>query len=197
MTLNITNLNPGAGLPIPKLGTLQFDVTWSPATPLPVLVGLTYENDSFETVWDGVGFLYPYTASVRTAISGGFHFAIRRTGAWPTPTPALTVREVEAFAQSSATHVVHTVNGTLVAGKINYLTAACTAMTLPALSAPAGYTQSTVAINETGVTVTLTRAGADTITGGTSSTTYELESTPGVVTLNDRAAAIWSAVPRL
>lgn len=90
----------------------------------------------------------------------------------------------------------HTANGALVPGFNRLADPAVTAMTLPALSAPSGRTIPVIVINETGAMVTITAAGDDEITGGTNDTTYELEATPGIVTLND-FSTIWSAVPRL
>lgn len=92
--------------------------------------------------------------------------------------------------------IIYTSSGSLVAGSYNILTASATSMTLPSAALNAG--KSIVAINDIGSSATITRFGSDTIVGGTTSTSYLFEATPGIVTfLASTVSAKWYALGRL
>lgn len=93
---------------------------------------------------------------------------------------------------------VHTADGALVIGRINVLTSAADAMTLPDATTNAG--RSLVVINDMATTdATVTRSGSDTISGGSTSTTFVLTAgAPGIVTfVASSVSAKWYAVARL
>lgn len=51
--------------------------------------------DLTELVWSGAAFESRYSASTRTAVSGGFRYALRRTGGWPVGGVRLRVHAVD------------------------------------------------------------------------------------------------------
>ena len=106
---------------------------------------------------------------------------------------AATITLLRAPAQT-----VHTADGALVIERINICTSVADGMTLPDAATYAG--KSLVVINDMAATdVTVTRAGSDTISGGTSSTTYVLPfGVGGVATfIASAVSAKWYASPRL
>ncbi len=113
-------------------------------------------------------------------------------------TPRITVDSagISLAGTIRSEHVIHTGSANLIYGKINYLTTG-SLFTLPLLSASNGFTVSVTVINETTGTVIISRSGSNQISGGTTSTSYNLTTSPGIVTFNDRASFVWSAVPRL
>jgi hypothetical protein len=93
---------------------------------------------------------------------------------------------------------VHTADGALVIERINICTSAADGMTLPDATTNAG--KSVIVINDMAATnVTITRAGSDTISGGSTSSTYVLPfGIGGVVTfIASAVSAKWYASPRL
>jgi len=93
---------------------------------------------------------------------------------------------------------VHTADGALVNGRINILTVAADAMTLPDATTNAG--RAVVVINDMAATAaTITRSGSDTIAGGSSATTYIIQpGVGGVITfIASSVSAKWYATPRL
>ena len=101
-------------------------------------------------------------------------------------------------ALETPSQTVHTADGALVINEINICTSAADGMTLPDAATNAG--KSVIVINDMAATdVTVTSAGSDTISGGSTSSTYVLPfGAGGVVTfIASAVSGKWYASPRL
>lgn len=78
----VGNFVPTPGTPLARQDSISFDVT--DASPIKVLiVGARFADGTYEIIHDGVDFAPRYAGfSSRVAISGGFHFDVRRRLGW-------------------------------------------------------------------------------------------------------------------
>lgn len=94
MTMNVTDITPAPGASPARGGHLTFNITWDPTDDVrTVLIGIA-TDEGFETIWDGDGFVVPFSGgSRRTPITGGHSYDLVRSGDWPGGI-TLTVREL-------------------------------------------------------------------------------------------------------
>jgi phage baseplate assembly protein W len=79
----ILNVVPSLGGTIARTDVLEFDVVSNHAGLIVVISAAFGESPSWQVVYDGAfGPLYLTDDSAVTAISGGYHFSIARSGSW-------------------------------------------------------------------------------------------------------------------
>ena len=108
MAVPVVAYSPAAGV-IAAEQVLSVDVTSSPALQLVLLTVMLPGVPTTEVVWDGSAFTAAYAgSSVRSVISGGFRFVVRRGVAWP-DSPVLATVAINTSAEqtiSSATYLL-------------------------------------------------------------------------------------------
>jgi hypothetical protein len=78
----VTNIVPNPGTTLTRSSPVQFDVLDDVGFAA-VLVYVSFPGRATELVHDSLNFRFPYAASTRISISGGFRYVVRRTGGWP------------------------------------------------------------------------------------------------------------------
>lgn len=132
----------------------------------PFVVDIDFDGDTFAIeIVDGV--LRVVGLPATSLAAEGFYAST------PEPIGTAAVGDSVLAAPGNHSHalgpseqVIHTVNGPLVANKVNILTGACSAMTVPAASTWAGG-RLIVKKRALATVVTLTRSGSDLINNGT------------------------------
>ena len=97
----IANVSPAAGTAIDPNTPIEFDLTSSAAIRLTLLRVKYAASGRREIVIDDDGFTPEFSASTRTAISGGYHYTLRRTGGWPSA-PTLIPDVVDTYGSEVA-----------------------------------------------------------------------------------------------
>ena len=90
----ISNFNPTVGTPLVRSDSITFDVLDNLSALRRVIVLVTLSGETF-CVHDGFSFKGEFTSlSTRSAMSGGYHYSLKRNGGWTSP-PTFEVLAVD------------------------------------------------------------------------------------------------------
>jgi len=79
----VTVVSPPEGTPLRPTDTVVFDVDDDGGpTALRHIEVRAPQGDAVETIWDGTGFVGPYTSSSRVETATGYRFTVQRNGGW-------------------------------------------------------------------------------------------------------------------
>jgi heme/copper-type cytochrome/quinol oxidase subunit 2 len=96
----IGNYVPALSSTIAATDSIQFDVLDN-ASMRSVVIAARYQTNTGELVHDGSQFLWPFTLSTRTIISGGYRYVLTRTGGWQAP-PSIQVFAIDTSGNENA-----------------------------------------------------------------------------------------------
>jgi hypothetical protein len=90
----ISNVDPTDGTTIGRNDFVEFDVTDADSLIRAIILMASWsDNSPTEVIWDGDDFGPNYgTFSLRTAVTDGYHFKLKRNGGWPSA--SLTIKPV-------------------------------------------------------------------------------------------------------
>lgn len=94
---SIFNWKPARESELQRLDPIEFDIT-NPAWELSdIKIRLVFSNGLTESIWaDPAGFAEGYKrGSARSPIAYGYHYVLRRTGGWPTPSFQILVQALD------------------------------------------------------------------------------------------------------
>lgn len=92
----VANVDPATGTPLQRAQSVAFDVTDAGAGLRRVIVLASFGTGEYEVVHDGTAFAPRYTGlSVRSAITGGYRYSVRRFSGWPSG-PTITAIAIDA-----------------------------------------------------------------------------------------------------
>lgn len=117
----IVNFSPADGSTITSDDYITFDTLDDHSLRL-TNVNVTHGDGTSEPIFDGYGFLYPYSASsTRTVITGGYRFTIYRTGGWPESTLMLRIDVVDAAGFQASSYNQYNLNVSNPTNAVYYL----------------------------------------------------------------------------
>jgi len=94
----VTVVSPAVGTTISPTDALVIDVEDETSLQTSILMAKYLSAilpSPSEVIWDGSSFLYPFTGSTRSSISGGWRYSITRTNGWSS-SPTIKIYAVDS-----------------------------------------------------------------------------------------------------